>query len=172
MMSIVTGIPSSGKSEFVDAMMVNLARGDQPPAAGSRTQGARTRVQPDKGVAGRGWKLDEGDKMSFFERFIRDKTDRFMSNVSDHVKVTILRLKEQGGQLTWGEYKALHPLNSYERKLLHPYLDDEALIRLTEICLGNSSYQRLGDLSLARHYDEAIVGELTPMLIERIRRRG
>jgi hypothetical protein len=94
-----------------------------------------------------------------------------MSNVDSRVKTVIILLKETKHQLTWDEYLNQFPLNSYERKLLLPYLDDNALINLTTQCMENSSYQPLGDLTLARHYDEALIGELMPMLIKRLKMR-
>ena len=104
--------------------------------------------------------------MNGFKKFSEELEERFMSHISPEIRARV----ESGLPVTWTEYENLRG-NSYERKVLYPLLDDEALVNLTELCLKNSSCGRLGRFSLAKHYDEALIGEMLPMLLDRFKKR-
>lgn len=77
----------------------------------------------------------------------------------------ILELVDRGETVTWEQYQKMC-MNSYEQYLMHPLLDDEALMNLIEYCIANCEHQR--DI-IPIHYDEAVIHELTPLLIKRMK---
>ena len=85
----------------------------------------------------------------------------------DHVRPELRALAERPERITHDEYMALRA-NSYERHLLHKNLDDEALCKLTEYCMGQSG-RSLGEFDLPRHYNDAVERELAPLLVKRLR---
>ena len=87
--------------------------------------------------------------------------------VYDHVRPELRALAERPERITHDEYMALRA-NSYERHLLHKNLDDEALCKLAEYCMGQSG-RSLGEFDLPRHYNDAVERELAPLLVKRLR---
>jgi hypothetical protein len=79
--------------------------------------------------------------------------------------------KASGWRMTYAQYADLIDLldgmNSYERKVLLPVLDDLAVCELTESCM--SQYRTFGELDVAVVYDEAVQRELAPLLVKRLR---
>ena len=64
-------------------------------------------------------------------------------------------------------FTVLTGLNSYERYLLRPLFDRALLVRETEICLKNCSYERRIPPSV---YDDCMIHELVPMMIAELKR--
>lgn len=62
----------------------------------------------------------------------------------------------------------LDGMNSYERKVLLPVLDDLAVCELTEYCMSQCG-PALVSWSLAKHYGDAVELELAPLLVKRLR---
>lgn len=83
----------------------------------------------------------------------------------DRVKPEAYALAVRPAQVTWGEWQALR-VNSYERKLIHRHLDDDALARL----IAHYIEQAGGALSprgVATTYVEQLARELAPLVLER-----
>lgn len=106
--------------------------------------------------------------MSFrvFEAMNAQRKKEFMSHVSDEVRARL----ERSDRITWEEYESMRA-NSYERKLLQGKLTDEALIKLLDYCYMQSSFRRLHKYGLPKDYNEAVTGELLPMLLERLKNK-
>lgn len=83
-----------------------------------------------------------------------------------HIRPEIQELASRG-DVTWDEYSALR-MNSYEREFLYPSLTDDALVRLVDtVILPNCSRPR----SPASTYDESLVGNFVPLLLQRLKLR-
>jgi len=102
--------------------------------------------------------------------FFKDRSEKiereFMNHVSDEVK---LRYKNPD-PITLQEYEKFRG-NSYERKLLLPKMDNETLIHQARHCLNfanQHNFRQLGKYEIARHYDQALSGDLIHMLIDRL----
>lgn len=93
----------------------------------------------------------------------------------EHVRPEFQRRRASGAPMTCEEYDGLFPMNSYERHHLTPLFDDELLAREARHYFDESSHvQRERDewrLSGAT-YDEVLVRDFVPMLIDRLRARG
>lgn len=85
----------------------------------------------------------------------------------DHVKPEIRALCERPERVTLAEYMELRA-NSYERRILHQRLDDEALLWLAEYCMGQAG-RSLGEFDLPEHYNDAVEREIAPLLAKRLR---
>jgi hypothetical protein len=118
---------------------------------------------------------DKEDTMAF--RFLEDWAEqhraKFYLNVRLWVGIGAAACKDARRRLTEAEHtdlidKVLGGANSYERKLLIPLLDDEALCKFTEYCMGQEGGE-LGEYELARHYGDAVQREIAPLLVKRLR---
>lgn len=98
----------------------------------------------------------------------------FYSHVRPWIVIGVEMAKATGWRMSYDEYRALidflDGMNSYERKVLLPVLDDLAVCELTEYCM--SQYRTLGELDVAVVYDEAVQRELAPLLVKRLRESG
>lgn len=101
----------------------------------------------------------------FFTRTLGDIRQQFMSHVRAEIQARVLPEQPPIGL---DEYKVMR-LNSYERAVVHRKLTFEALTWLLEECLKNCQYRECTELQIPRHYDEAVIGELVPMLLRRIK---
>lgn len=110
-------------------------------------------------------------------RFLEDWAEQHRAKFYSHVRLWVgigaAACKASGRRLTEAEHtdlidKVLDGANSYERKLLVPLLDDEALCKLTEYCMGQEGGE-LGEHELARHYGDAVQREFAPLLVKRLR---
>ena len=99
----------------------------------------------------------------FLTEFSKKLRDEFYS----HVKPYALALAKRKERVTWDEYELFRG-NSYERKLIHANLDDEAVLKLFEHYQKNSR-RELTEFKLAEHYDDAIQREIAPLLAKRLR---
>jgi hypothetical protein len=95
-----------------------------------------------------------------------------MQNISAGVLFLIDALKSTGRKLTYDEYANMR-INSYEQKLLHPFLDDKAFITLVEYYLSNSGqdWSPMGEFELSKHYGDAMQRELIHQLIKRFKEK-
>lgn len=100
----------------------------------------------------------------FLQRWYERARERFYAHVSPEVR--ILACREQ--RLTAAEVPAR--LNSYEQRLLVPRLDDAALCQHVERCLHHVE-RPLGDFEIAATYQDAILRELAPLLVQRLREK-
>jgi hypothetical protein len=95
----------------------------------------------------------------------------FYTRVRPWVAIGAEMAKTSGWRMSHAEYCSLIDLldgmNSYERKVLLPVLDDLAVCEFTESCM--SQYRTLGELDVVVVYDEAVQRELAPLLVKRLR---
>lgn len=83
----------------------------------------------------------------------------------DRVKPEAYALATRAEQVTWDELQALRA-NSYERKLIHRNLTDDALVRWTLYSITQSG-GRLSARGVPTTYPEAVTRELAPLVLER-----
>lgn len=89
--------------------------------------------------------------------------------MDDCIRPEIRELANRGN-ITFEEYELLR-LNSYEQELLYPVMTDSCLFRLIEeVILPNCSVKyRRGP---AITYDESLIHNFVPILLERLRKRS
>lgn len=110
------------------------------------------------------------------KKFLDERHERirqeFYSNVRPWIAVGVAACKALSRRLTSAEYKSLIDLwggaNSYERRVLVPLLDDAALADLATYYIGQGG-GKLGELSIAKSYNDAVEREFAPLLVERLR---
>lgn len=98
-----------------------------------------------------------------FEDTRRRLYEEYHSHVDDWVRERVA----SGRIITHAEFQEMRG-NSWERKLLYPLLDNEALIHLTRYCIGNSSPMRDQLHGIPAVYDESVIHVLAPLLIQRL----
>jgi len=102
--------------------------------------------------------------MKFIKKFIKKKNKEFLS----HVSADIIKRCGTGKRISLEEYKEMR-LNSYERKYIHPYLSEEALIwnieNALKFCLLEYS-----DWSLPATYDEYVATDGIRELLKRYKK--
>lgn len=98
------------------------------------------------------------------------RSGRLKKEFMAHVRQEVVDLLKQPDPIDYETFRRFRG-NSYERRLIHSKLSDEAYLQfLEDVMLPNSSFRELGKYQLAEHYDEALVGECIPELIKRVRR--
>lgn len=107
----------------------------------------------------------------YLNKWYEAKRWEFYAHVRPWVAIGAEMAKASGWRMTYAQYADLIDLldgmNSYERKVLLPVLDDLAVCELTESCM--SQYRTFGELDVAVVYDEAVQRELAPLLVKRLR---
>lgn len=93
------------------------------------------------------------------------RREQFMEHVSPKVKERL----ENPEEITLAEWKEFRG-NSYERKLLHKKLSNEAFIYLLEYCMGQAGYSEYGQFELSKCYNDAVTNELVPEMIKRFKK--
>lgn len=83
-----------------------------------------------------------------------------------HISPEVWALVTRGKRIEWEEYEALQT-NSYEKRLIHENLSDDALVKLYELCA--KQVRPLLRYEIPRHYDDAIKLELAPLLAARLK---
>ncbi len=104
-------------------------------------------------------------KISKLEEMRKNRIKGFMSNVRSE----IVKLSKRKKKITWEEYSEMRT-NSYERRILIENFDNNALIELTNYCIGQVGFP-LGKYEIAKHYNDAIIRELAPLLIKRLKEK-
>lgn len=142
---------------------------------------------------------DAVDARKFFAAHQENWREEFMRHVRPRVRELLDRRidvpadaagADPRGQIprpiTWAEYSALFAeeyvsrdgrgfdvrqcgLNSYERRLIHERLDDDALARFLSESILVQIAPRLHQYELARSYDDAVIREFFPLLLDRLR---
>ncbi len=87
-----------------------------------------------------------------FKNKKRERKQRFYS----HISKTVIKRYQTREIITWEEYQDM-VLNSYERRLLHPLLSTEALIKTTEYALLQENQIELYQYSTPKHHKKAIL---------------
>lgn len=104
--------------------------------------------------------------MSFITKYAERAKAEYMSHVRP-VFTEWLAERESVSHSAFHDFCLQHGMNSYERELMYPKLDDDALIRVVERCLENCQSPRKRPCST---YNESLENIFAPMLIERLRK--
>lgn len=108
----------------------------------------------------------------YLDKWYEAKRWEFYAHVRPWIAIGAEMAKASGWKMTYEQYYDLIDLldgtNSYERKVLLPVLDDLAICELTESDIRQCG-PALGELSLAKHYGDAVERELAPLLVKRLR---
>lgn len=102
----------------------------------------------------------QDDQRAF--KFLGDARKAFYA----HIRPEYVVLAEREEPIEWSEFENL-TMNSYEAKILHKNLSDDALVKLFELCAKQT--KPLSVYELPRHYNEAIEREIAPLLAERLK---
>lgn len=96
---------------------------------------------------------------------------KFYSHVRPWIVIGVEMAKATGWRMSYDQYTALIDflggMNSYERRILVPLLDDLGVCAITEYNM--SQYRTLSELGVAVVYDESVQRELAPLLVKRLR---
>lgn len=105
--------------------------------------------------------------------FVEQQRQKFYSHIRPEIRDLVDVLRESRGQLSIGEFRSLAPLNTYEAHLLHPFLDDSALLDVIGSKLQHVSVPMVAaeTLNIPVVYDEILIGWFLPLLIQRLRAR-
>lgn len=96
------------------------------------------------------------------EDWFNSKRDEFYS----HVRPELRALAERKERITKAEIP--ERMNSYERRIIDPNLDNAALMELVEYCIAQAG-RELGEFEIPRHYNDAVERLLAPLLVKRLR---
>lgn len=113
--------------------------------------------------------------MSFAD-FLREENEKRRAAFYQHIRPWVAIGAEMGRQSGWrmryADFKALIELlggmNSYERRILVPLLDDPGLCELAEYWMGQAG-RELGEYETTIEYGDAVKRELAPLLVRRLR---
>lgn len=110
---------------------------------------------------------------TFLQEWAEKHRAEFYSHVRPWIGIGAAACAAVGRRLTHEEYahlidKVWDGANSYERKLLFPLLDDEALCKHAEYCVGELGGE-LDKFTLARGYSVMVQQEIAPLLVRRLR---
>jgi hypothetical protein len=104
--------------------------------------------------------------MSGIKSYLKKKTEERLAKFYAHVRPEIKDRVESGKPVSKDEL--LHfRCNSYEQKLLHSILDDEALVDRIVLYMNQNGSRALYDTELAENYQDALLREFFPMLLSR-----
>ena len=108
----------------------------------------------------------------FLDDYYEKQRQAFYSHVRPWIVIGVEMAKATGWRMSYDEYRALIDflggMNSYERRILVPLLDDLGVCAITEYNM--SQYRTLSELDVAVVYDESVQRELAPLLVKRLRR--
>lgn len=96
------------------------------------------------------------------------KEDEFMSHVSDEVQQLAIICQADNKEIPLDIYRSMR-LNSYEQKLLHGYLSNEALVWVIENAMHNS-LARNGRWHVPVVYDEYLLSDGLSELLARFKK--
>lgn len=103
----------------------------------------------------------------FLDDYYEKQRQAFYSHVRPWIVIGVEMAKATGWRMSYEQYTALIDflggMNSYERRILVPLLDDLGVCAITEYNM--SQYRTLSELV----YDEAVQRELAPLLVKRLR---
>ncbi len=100
----------------------------------------------------------------FLEERMAKIEERFMEHVRDSVK----ERTKQKVLITKKEWESFHG-NSYERKVLHPLLDNECLLSVIEYYYSQTGWKKSSKFDIPETYNETIQREFLPLLMERFK---
>lgn len=97
-----------------------------------------------------------------FEDAYNERRDEFYS----HIRPEHRALAERKERITKAELPAT--MNSYERRIIDPNLDNTALLEKVEYCIRQSG-RALGEFECPSHYNDAVERLYAPLLVKRLR---
>lgn len=107
----------------------------------------------------------------FLDDYYEKQRQEFYSHVRPWIAIGVEMAKATGWRMSYDQYTALIDflggMNSYERRILVPLLDDLGVCTITEYNM--SQYRTLSELDVAVVYDESVQRELAPLLVKRLR---
>ena len=98
----------------------------------------------------------------FLEDWYNERRNEFYS----HVRPEHRALAERKERITKAELPAT--MNSYERRIVDPNLDNTTLLEKVEYCIRQSG-QELGEFECPSHYNDAVELLYAPLLVKRLR---
>ena len=99
-------------------------------------------------------------------KFLEDWYNKRRDDFYSHVRPEHRALAERKERITKAEIPAT--MNSYERRIIDPNLDNTALLEKVEYCIRQSG-QKLGEFEIPRHYNDAVERLYAPLLVKRLR---
>jgi hypothetical protein len=103
-----------------------------------------------------------------FNKFLRERAELIETRFMEHVRDSVKQRLEQTALITKKEWDTFNG-NSYERKLLHPLMDNECLINSIEYYYSQTGWRKSYKFYIPSSYNDAIQTEFLPMLIERFK---
>jgi len=103
-----------------------------------------------------------------FSKFLDDKRVEFYSHIDNDIIKRIERAIEISELVSLSEYQAMR-LNSYEQKVLEPYLSDEAFIWKITGAISNS-FKEMSTYDFPTTYNEYILTDGIHELLIRFKR--
>jgi hypothetical protein len=109
----------------------------------------------------------------FLKEWVEKRRAEFYSHVRPWISIGAAACAATGRRITPVEMAELYVswgggANSYERRLIVPLLNDEALADLADYCIAQGGGV-LGELDIATHYNDAVEREFAPLLSKRLR---
>lgn len=101
-------------------------------------------------------------------KFLKERAEKRKQEFLSHVSPEILKLVESKTVITLQKYQELR-MNSYERQMLFPLLDDEALIWLTKHALMQEGKTRVDKFTIPVSYTDAVVRLYIHEIIKRFK---
>jgi hypothetical protein len=98
-----------------------------------------------------------------FEEAKRKREEEWNS----HLSPTVREWVKAGKPITWEQFDS-RPMNSYERESLYQLLDNEALIKITELFLKNCCTERIPGRPCST-YSQALEVLVVPELLKRFK---
>jgi hypothetical protein len=94
--------------------------------------------------------------------------EEYLSNVREE----IVQLLNYNKIITWDDYLAFHPANSYEKGILINQLNLDGLLKYMKINIDNNSsvanYYYLFDINSRKTYDDEMNNFLLPLLLKKL----
>lgn len=99
---------------------------------------------------------------------MRSRKEEYLSNV----RKEIVQLLKDNIIITWDDYLAFHPANSYEKGILINQLDLDGLLKYMKNNINNNSsvanYYYLFDINSRKTYNQEMNNFLLPLLVKKL----
>lgn len=99
-------------------------------------------------------------------KFLEDWYNKHRDEFYSYVRPEHRALAERKERITKAELP--ERMNSYERRIIDPNLDNAALMEKAEYCMGQAG-RELGEFECPRHYNDAVERLYAPLLVKRLR---
>lgn len=98
--------------------------------------------------------------------FLEDWYNKHRAEFYSHVRPELRALAERKERITKDELP--ERMNSYERRIIEPNLDNATLMEEAEYCMSQAG-RALGEFECPRHYNDAVERLYAPLLVKRLR---